>query len=228
MTRSLRLAATLVMLLALSGCGAVTSPSPTLTTQLTVSLPIPTTDKAVVEAAIEVMSARLRALGVGTFSSSAGSNLTFMIPIDGTVDRTAIDAVLRSAGVVRVNGWSAADGDTPRSGDRAPTGGTLVFDAGQITSATVVAATPDSGQGPGIEVALDPEGAAALETWTTAHVGDALTIVVDGTVLDSAVVMSTIPDGRIVITFPTTTSLRPDVVAAVMAAGPLPDRWSAP
>ncbi len=224
-----RLIALLVLAAAVTACGpSSVAPTPTLAPQLTVSVPIPTTDKSVILAAVDVLSERLRTLGVGNFSSSSGTNMTFEIPFDGTVDPAAIEAVLRTAGVVSVIGWTAQDGDPPQAGDPAPTGGTPAFDAAaQIGSATVVKPS-EAGGNPGVEITLDPAGTQALATWSKAHIGDNLVIVVDGTVLDSAMVMSDIADGHVVLSFPATTPIRPEVIAAILSSGPLPPGWIAP
>jgi hypothetical protein len=219
-----RCAAAIVLVVAIAACGTTGAPSPSPDTkELTVSIPIPTTDKTVVDAAVEVLSKRLRALGIGTFSSSAGTNLVFTMPFDGTMDKAAIDAVLRTPGVVSVVGWTT--GDPPQAGDPAPTGVPPLFDAaGQIVSASKV----EAADSPTIELALAAEGAGALATYTSKHVGDYLVIVLDGKVLESPVVMSAIRDGRLALSFPTGLALPPEALAAVMASGPLPAGWIAP
>jgi preprotein translocase subunit SecD len=220
----LRCASAVLAVLAVVSCGTTVPPSPPPdTTELTVSIPIHTTDKAVIDAAVEVMSKRLRALGVGNFSSSAGTNLTFTVDLDGTVDRAAIDAVLRTPGVVSFVGWTTAD--PPRAGDPAPQGVRPLFDtAGQIMSAS----NDETADASTVVLTLAADGAAALATFTSNHVGDYLVIVLDGKVLESPVVMSAIRDGRLALSFPTGLALPPEALAAVMASGPLPAGWIAP
>ena len=222
-----RLIALLVLVGAVAACGAPVVPTPTLAPRLTLSVPIPTTNKSVILAAVDVLSERLRSLGVGNVSSSSGTSLTFEVPFDGTVDRATIDAALRTPGVVSVIGWTGEDGDPPQAGDPAPIGGTSVFDAAQITSGSVVKPS-EAGGNPGVEITLDSAGTQALATWSKAHIGDYLVVVVDGTVLDSAMVMSDLADGQVVLSFPAGTSIRPEVIAAILSSGPLPPGWIAP
>ncbi len=216
--------AALALVLGVLACQDPVAPSRASdTTQLTVSIPIRTTDKAVIEAAVEVMSKRLRALGVGNFSSSAGTSLTFTIDFNSTVDQAAIDAVLRTPGVVSFLGWPT--GDAPTDGGPAPSGVPVLFDA---ASQIVSAAKVNGGDSPTIAVALAPGGSAALAAYTMGHVGGYLVIVMDGTVLSSPLVMDAISDGKVDLSFPSSTALRPDVIAAIMASGPLPAGWAAP
>jgi preprotein translocase subunit SecD len=224
MMRLLRSTAGLAIAAGVIACAGPVAPSRAPdTTQLTVSIPIHTTDKAVIGAAVDVMSERLRALGVGNFSSSAGTSLTFTITIEGTADQAAIDAVLRTPGVVSFLGWPT--GDAPADGGAAPSGAAPLFDAAsQIIAATKV----DGGDAPTVEITFGPGGTAAVAAYTKAHVGSHIVIILDGTVLSAPLVMDTISDGKVDLSFPSSTPIKPEVIAAIMASGPLPAGWIAP
>lgn len=194
---------------------------------MTVTVPIPVADKAVVDAAGDVFAKRLRAIGITNFTVATGDEMTFTLLVPLTFDSTLIDAVLRRPGVFEFVAWPAGAPD-PATGDPVPATATRLFDAAtQITSAEASIESPNQ---PVLTIKLGPDGAEALFTYTAQHVGEFLVLALDGAVLAAPIVNAPITGGDLLITFPTVEP--PPIplvaIAATMASGPLPAGWTAP
>jgi hypothetical protein len=190
---------------------------------VTVTIPVPVSDKAVASAAMDVFAERIRHLGYGTFSSGIGDVMSFSLPGDPPPDVAQIRAALAAHGSLSFLPLPA-DSEVPSTGDAPPAGIQPLFEpAGSVASASVV----DQGGTPALEIVLAPEAAAAFADHSKAHVGDYLAMVLDGTVLAAPMLQSEIPDGDVVISFPTDGSapFDLDVIAAVLSSGPLPPEW---
>ena len=86
--------------------GTVATPPPSAPPSLTtITLPVSVRDKAIVILASDVMAKRLQALGIGNFTSSAGDDLRFTLPIPPSVERADVDAVLNTPGDVEWLDW---------------------------------------------------------------------------------------------------------------------------
>ena len=213
-----------VVLLALAACQAVApTPVPTSPPEVTVTVPVLIKDKAVISAAADVLSARVKALGIGTFSVGIGDSMVFSLPASPPPDQAKIQAAFRARGDVAFLPIPVAAG-APQVGSPAPIGIAPLFDAdGQVTAATVV----DSNGAKALEIHLGPAGTAALAAYSTSHVGDDIAIVLDGVVLFLPKLMEPLTDGRLVVSFPPDQGLpyALDVLAAILASGPLPAAW---
>ena len=227
MVRPIVRTATLAMMLtivfgALAACQATATPTPPPASDVTITIPVPVADKAVATAALDVLQARIRQLGYGTFSSSIGDVMTFTFPGDPSPDPEAIRAVLGAHGSFSILPLPG-DAEVPPDGAPAPVGIEPLVDPGDVvTSASVV----DDTGAPSLEIDLGPAATAAVAEYTDTHVGDYLVLVLDGKVLASPMVMASIDDGRVVISFPSDRSAADlERLAAVLASGPLPTEW---
>ncbi len=189
------------------------------------TLPVPVADKSVTLAAIDIFSTRLKALGIGTFTVSTGETMKLTLTVPDSVDQGAIDAVLRTPGVLEFVPWPA-NGNQPAQGVLVPDALEPLFDfAEEVISADV--RTDSSGQ-PAIDIKFGAAGAEALGSYTTQHVGVPLPIALDGKVLTAPFIQSPITDGEILITGPTvpdSSDIPLEALAAIIASGPLPAEW---
>ena len=175
-----------------------------------------TATKAQVTAVDDAMAARLRAYGIGTFSSSAADDrITLEVPMPpGAGSREAIRALLGTTGVFSVGQPVATP---PEPGDRVD--GPPLLTGEDVTSATAVT---DQAGVPTLELTLTGSAAAALADATSAHIGEYLPIALDGVAIVAPVIQAEIPGGQILISFSsddTTTAAR---LAAILQSGPLP------
>ena len=193
---------------------------------MTVTLPIPVADKAVIDAAGAVFAKRLQAIGIANFTVDTGDTMRFAMVVPLTFDATLIDAVLRRPGVFEFVTWPAAAPD-PSTGDPVPAGATPIFDAAsEITSAEASTGTANQAV---LIIKLSAVGAEALATYTTRHIGEVLALLLDGAVLAAPFIQSPITGGDLLISFPTAEPppIPLAAIAAIMASGPLPDAWIA-
>jgi len=206
--------------------GAHTSPSASAAESLTtITVPSPVHEKAIMLQAQDVMSARLRALGIGNFTAAAGDDLTFSFILPPSVDQADVDTVLNAPGDIEWLAWSEAP--WPVEGDAVREDVFPLFDASdQILSATV---RPASGGSPeGVVVSLGPVAWEAIAAYTSAHVGEpALPLAMDGTVLTSPTIHAPITGGDIIITAGIDGPISTQALAAILSSGPLPAAWTA-
>lgn len=193
---------------------------------MTVTLPVPVADKAVIDAAGEVFSQRLKALGIPNFTMSVGDTMDFVLVVPLTFDGKLVDAVLHRRGAFEFMTWPAHEPD-PSGGGPVPVSATPLFDgADGIISAEVAGANVGV---PAVTIKLSSDASAALAAFTTQHIGEYLVLALDGRVLAAPIVSSPITRGDLQMTFPTTEPLPIPLaaIAAMMTSGPLPEAWTA-
>jgi hypothetical protein len=179
-------------------------------------------DKASGGLAIEVIDARIRALGIGTFTSAEGYGIQLFLPVGGPSDET-IRTVLTATGDVQIVPLPAADyGSGKRNatlGAPLPKAEPALFGWEGVAS---VSSAPTA-EGPQLTLALKSAAAQAFGDYTAAHIGETFAIVVDGRVALLPLVEAAISDGMITITASRDIALQQ--TAAVLAGGELPEAW---
>lgn len=206
------------------------APSPVPPVDYTVRSPGSTPPpKAETLRAIDVLSARLRALEVGMFSAAAGYAITFTIPASANL--AAVRAVLSATGQVAFVPLPPADYGTGNRqgpleavvGRPLPTGEAPLFGGDQTTDVRV---TADAAGGPMLSIKLASEGARLFAAYSTAHVGEFFALLLDGRVVAAPLIQVAITDGAFNVTLPADALSMPvDALAAILASGPLPDSW---
>jgi hypothetical protein len=211
------------------GPGAQVSPSPSAPPSMTtITLPVPVREKAIAERAATVFEDRLRALGLGNFSSGIGDQMTFSLTIPPGVDRADVDAVLHRVGEVEWLAWPD-DLPPPAEGDPVPAGVLPLFDAShQIMSVSLHAGSADTavGEPPGVEVTFGPVAAEALATYTASHVNRPMPLAMDGKILISPTIQGAISSGDLFISMVPDGPISPAALAAILKSGPLPKGWT--
>jgi hypothetical protein len=187
-----------------------------------ISPAIPDPAKSTGDAAAEVVRARVRHLGIGTFSVAIGDDLTATLP--GPADPRVVDALLWPGGVnAYVVPMAAALGltvDHP-----VPAGLDPVF-----TDADVATLDDHSTEGPAsrLDLTLVSAAASRLRDATTRNVGGLLAIAsADGRIRHLVRIAEPLADGSVTISAgsdPADVSL--EVLAAVLSAEPMPAEWS--
>jgi hypothetical protein len=210
-----------------TGPGAVATPTPHATEapdrEFIVLPPDGTVlNKPEASLAGDVLSARIRALGIATFSSGGGYGIQFTLPATGPSD-ASIRAVLGATGDVRIVPLPAVDYGAGRLiailGAPLPEDEPALFGWDRIAS---VASDPVGGTGR-LTMALKPAAALAFGDYTSAHIGDTFAIVVDGRVGLLPTVNEAITSGVITIAPGPDDSFRE--TAAILAGGELPEAW---
>jgi hypothetical protein len=181
----------------------------------------------------DVLMARLRALGLGTFTMSGGYGMTFDLPAGDRPDDATIRAVLGAAGDVAFVGLPARDYNSPgfgETGDKLdavvgqplPKAEPVLFDRSGIYSIT--AAAPGGSQDvPVIHVVVTAAELSPFAAYTSAHVGEGLAVLIDGRVALVARLMEPILDGQIDIGAPDDAEFAR--ARAILVGGPLPEAW---
>ena len=219
------------------GASATPGPSVTLPTSRDFIVLPPTAavpSKASSSLATDVLSARLRALGFGTFSSGGGYAITFELGNEGPSD-AAVRRVLAATGDVRFlplppEDYYGEHGLEAMVGQPLPKDEPALFGWEGIASVSIGAAaqgaeTPGPSAMPTIEITLKPAAASAFGDYTAAHVNEHFAIVVDGKVASVPVVNGAIPGGQISIVGG---GEDPDAfrgLAAILVGGLLPEEW---
>jgi hypothetical protein len=170
-------------------------------------------------AAVAVVEARLRALGVEGGVVSLGECIDVAVP-GPVADDEALRAVLFGTGLAEVVGVPASMAAEVVPGEPAPGDLALVFDSAGILGATVA--------GTDLELFLDPAADAALASWTRSHTGERLALVLDGRVLGGLPIDGPIAGDRLRIPIDAAAGLDAAAVAALLASGPLPGDWRQP
>ncbi len=212
----------LLALLVVVGAACQASPEPIVATQtMTVTIPVPVADKALSSDAVDVFSKRLKALGIGNFTVSAGDTIKFVILVPLTFDAQLVDAVLKRPGVIE---FVRCPDKPPAQGDRMDVTTEPLVDAAEMTSAVM---STDSTGNPVVKITLGAVGSQAMATYTADHINGCLPLLLDGTVLTDPIIQSPISGGEMLITGPDPVPIPLLALAAIIAAGPLPDAWTA-
>ncbi|HEY4190211.1 MAG TPA: hypothetical protein VGM28_07305 [Candidatus Limnocylindrales bacterium] len=167
--------------------------------------------KPQIDAVATVMEARLRAFGIGNFSSAASDDrITFDIPMPEGTSISELRDLLGATGVLSI----ALLGASPVN-PGAPVHGSPLLSDNAFTDARV--GTDQTGA-PTLDLAIDAQAAGVFADVTRTHVGDYLALVLDGVAISVPVIRQEIPDGRLQFSFPTgdATAAR---LAAILEAG---------
>jgi SecDF, P1 head subdomain len=200
--------------------GTPQSASPTPATEsLTFRVVTPdgsTASKARVDHVSEVMAARLRAYGIGTFSSSASDDrITIELALPaGAGTRETIRGLLGTPGAFSI-GQPVMTPLVP--GD--PVEGAPLLTRDGITDARV--GTDQTGN-PTLELTFSGPSAVALADASATHIGEYLPIALDGVAIAVPVITSEIPDGRVQIQFASDDKVTPAWLVAILQVEPLP------
>lgn len=202
--------------------GTVATPPPSAPPSLTtITLPVSVRDKAIVILASDVMAKRLQALGIGNFTSSAGDDLRFTLPIPPSVERADVDAVLNTPGDVEWLDWPD-DRPVPDVGSAVPDGIHALFSSSEVISARAITSNGQSS----VDIQLAPVAAEAFAAYTEAHIGKPMPLAMDGRILVSPTIQSPISGGEVGITFGSNDEgLSAAALAAILQSGPLPPGW---
>jgi hypothetical protein len=203
--------------------GSLSTPIPTaapsVVYQITPAGPRPSKD--VTERAIGVFEARLRALGIGTFSGGAGDAITFDLP--APVNDAQIRAVLSMPGKISFVPLGPPGTVQAVEGQALPGNPAPLFEGDQVAGASLVT---DATSGPTAAIRFTDAAAKLFAAYTSTHIGDQFAIVLDGRIVVMPIVMSTIPDGAGNISLSAQHQAIPiEVLVAILAAGPLPPAW---
>jgi hypothetical protein len=176
--------------------------------------------------ASDVLTARIRALGIGNFSGGTGYGIVFKLPFDGPSDEV-IRATLRATGDVAFIPLPAEDyGEgklTATVGQVLPKDEPALFGWEGIATVAIASGEPSNS----IEIALKPTAATAFGDYTTAHVGATFAVVIDGRVALLPSINSPVTSGRVTLSSGAGDSAFA-VTAAVLVGGMLPGDWRDP
>lgn len=172
----------------------------------------------------DVLAARLRALGIGTFSSAAGYAMTFTVPAEGPSDDT-IRAVLGATGDVEFvplppefYGEGMLE---PLVGEPLPHAEPALFGWEGIESV----ALDDTQQVPAVTITLKPAAANAFGDYTTEHAQESFAIVLDGRVAALPIINEPITGGGVTVSDGGLGDGAFERLAAILVGGMLPEAW---
>jgi SecD-like export protein len=170
----------------------------------------------------DVLMARLRALGVGTFSMGGGYGMTFTLPAGGPSD-DAIRTVLAAPGVLEFVRIPAGTSEVT-AGQSLPATLPVLF--GSEGVASIRDATDQNGN-PALNVNLTPAAAQLFADYSTNHIGEQLAIVVDGRVVSAPIIQAPITGGQLQITNASSASgfTLDAPIRAILIGGTLPEPW---
>jgi hypothetical protein len=174
--------------------------------------------------ASDVLLARLRALGIGNFSSGGGYAITFNVPADGPSDDT-IRAVLGATGNVafvplppEFYGEGMLE---PLVGEPLPHAEPALFGWEGIASV----APDDTQQLPAVTITLKPAAAGAFADYTTQHLQESFAVVIDGRVASAPVINEPITGGQVTISDGGRNDDVFERMIAIFVGGMLPEAW---
>ena len=160
-----------------------------------------------------VMQERLRAYGIGTFSSSySDDRITFEMALPDT-SPAAVAAVRDLLGAPGSIEMFLLGANPIEPGE--PVGGQPLLTPAAFTNARV--GTDQSGD-PTLDLAIDAQTATSFADTTRTHVGDYLAIALDGVAVAVPVINDEIPDGLIQVSF-AAGDTTPARLAAIIQAG---------
>lgn len=208
--------------------GSPTSPAPTNTSVEREFLVLPPSTtvppKATTSIAGDVLAARVQALGVANFASSAGDVIFFTIPIGGPTD-AALRAVLAAPGEVTFVPLPASDYGAGKLaaeiGKPLPKVEPVLFGWDGVAAAS---RSTDATPAP-LSITLTTSGAAAYASYATTNAGEDLAVVLDGTVAMLAPIGPYVPGSAIWMSPTIAEGETFDEAAAILVGGRLPDAW---
>lgn len=186
-------------------------------------------DKSTSISASDVLEARLRQLGIGTFTSSIGYAMQFNVPAEGPSDEM-IREVLGATGDVRIVPLPAADYGagklTALLGASLPKDEPALFGWDGIESMVGVAFDG----APLLAMTPRPPAAMAFANYVAAHPGETYAVVVDGRVALLPTAQPSVEDGSINLSngqIPGGSEPSPAYfeTVATLAGGLLPEAW---
>jgi hypothetical protein len=176
--------------------------------------------KAESSAAGDVLMARLRALGVGTFTMGGGYGMTFILPASGPADDT-IRAVLAAPGVLEF--VPIPTGDPTVVAGQTLAAGRELFGSEGVAS---IQDGSDQNGNPALDVELTPVARQAFTEWTPQHVGDQLAIVMDGRVVSAPIILAPMRGSIQISNESSTGGATLDAPSrAILIGGELPQAW---
>jgi preprotein translocase subunit SecD len=174
--------------------------------------------KVETELATNVISARLKSVGIGTFSIAAGNDIK--VSISGAFDLGTAQLLVQTPGVFDFRITLDANASP------LPVGGTAdnlapFWDGDEVAA---VSTGTDSAGHPAISIQLTDAGATAFATATAGHVGEQLTIALDRRVL-AVQTIEQLSGGGTTLTFAAPDFISADALQAILLDGPLPPGW---
>lgn len=219
------------------GASATPRPSATVSTSRDFIVLPPTASvpsKASSSLATDVLSARLRALGFGTFTSGGGFGISFQLGNEGPSD-AVVRRVLAATGDVQFvplppDDYFGDGGLEATVGQPLPKDEPALFGWEGIASVSIGAAaqgaeTPGPSAPQAIEVTLKPAAARAFGDYTVAHIGEYFAVVVDGKVAVVPVIQAAISGGEVSIVGGGDDAAAFGELAAILVGGLLPEEW---
>jgi hypothetical protein len=176
--------------------------------------------------AVDILDARLRALGIGNFTSGVGNAMQFIVPADGPSD-ASIRAVLAATGDVEFVPLPVADYGLGAGKRQAAIGQPLPKDEPALFGWEGIASA-NPAYDPGnrirtVNVSLKPDAAAAFGDYTTSHPGETFAIVIDGRVAMLPVISEPITGGEVNVSGGVDEDYA--FTAAILVGGMLPEAW---
>jgi SecDF, P1 head subdomain len=223
---AMALAGTVLLSFALAGCGILSGSVEPLPAKPGVDIVLHPAgglvpSKADTTRATDVISNRLRSIGVDNFAIDAGNDIKISV---GTSDNLAkIQTAVRSTGIVAF-GALPADATPPRAGSRFVITSPLWEGSGVEQSSFGT----DQNGAPTIDFVLSAAATAAFAAYSAAHVTQPFVITLDGVVVAAPMITSPIGNGQVEISFADPVLMPADVLAAILNSGPLPDAWRQP
>ena len=210
----------------LGPAGNGSTPSPTAIPSERTFMVLPPTPEVAPKpdsiAATDVLSARLRALGVGTFSSGGGFAITFTIPAQGPSDAD-VSTVLAAPGAVQFVRIPAGQPEVV-AGQALPAQLPVLFGSEGLAS---VQEASDQDGNPALNLTLTPAAAATFADYSTNHIGEQLAIVLDGRIVTAPIIQSAITGGQVQITNASSGAgfALEATTRAILVGGELPVAW---
>ena len=220
----------LIGVLALAACQAAPSaePLPTVPVRHAYTLCPPGGELPAQEAtdrALAVLTARLTLLGFDAPRITTNRCIEIEVPI--TADDAAVQAALLGNGRVEIVPVPANQLEAVVAGGPPPVGVQPLLVVEDIDSAVI--GTSPSGAEPTLDITLTDAGSAALASWTQAHVGENMALVVDGVVVAVPTINEPITTGQISLDVAGEAPLIPlRAIAIMIESGPLPPEWAQP
>ena len=209
--------------LTLTGCGVTRTITGEVSPQVAATItlkPAPGAplSKAETELATNVISARLKTLGVGNFSIAAGNDIR--VSIIGGVDVLSAQLAVQAPGVLQFVINLDTDVSPTTVGGTTPGLGPLW----QGDEVAAVSSGADSGGQQTISIKLTDAGAVAFAAATASHVGEQLALALDQQVLAFQAIKAPAAGGT-TLTFAAPGFMPANALKAILLNGPLPPGW---